>query len=54
MSVEKYLFWYRIQEVFVNIDKLEDYREKIYYENFSFVNNLNSNIEHFDILLKTI
>lgn len=52
MSIDKYLFWSNIQNVVNKLDDLTEYRESKWIENFSFKENLESNIKFIINLLE--
>lgn len=45
MSVEKYLFWYQVQRISKNLEKVLEYREDNWTGNFFFNENLNVKLD---------
>lgn len=52
MTVDKYVFWYMIQETVEKIDNLTEYNENIWAKNMDFKDNLEYNIKYVDKLLE--
>ena len=48
MTVDKYVFWYMIQETVKKIDNLTEYNENIWAKNMDFKENLKENIKFYD------